>query len=406
VRVLVVNAGSSTLKLSVLDEEDTVLAHRELAAPQARADSEELRAALAGTLGAADAVGHRIVHGGERYREAVRVDGEVRAALEELVDLAPLHQPKSLAALDAVSAELPRLPAVACFDTAFHATLSPAAATYALPAPWRERWGLRRYGFHGLSHAWVARRVAELLSAGDGPDVDSRPAGRGTPTRERPPERPGGLRIVSCHLGAGASLCAIEGGRSVDTTMGFTPLEGLVMATRSGSVDPGLLLWLLERERLSVREMAEALEHDSGLLGLAGSADMREVVERARAQADEGGQASGAASPRAAGEERPARLALDVYVHRLRAGIAAMAAALGGLDALAFTGGVGERSAEVRSLAAEGLAFLGVALDDARNRAADGDAEIGAPGAAAHTFVVGAREDREIARQVRELLGR
>ena len=236
------------------------------------------------------------------------LDAAVEADLRALVDLAPLHQPKSLAALDAVSAALPDLPAVACFDTAFHATLPAAAATYALPAEWRERWGLRRYGFHGLSHAWVARRAPQLL-------------GRGA----------SGLRIVSCHLGAGASLCAIVDGASLDTTMGFTPLEGLVMATRSGSVDPGMLLWLMEHEGLSPGELSDALEHRSGLLGLAGSADMREIVERA-----------------AAGEP-PARLALDVYVHRLRAGIAAMAAALGGLDALVFTGGVGEHSEAVRA---------------------------------------------------------
>jgi acetate kinase len=369
-RVLVVNAGSSSLKLTLLacapegDGEDAIDGC-ELAAPGARVDTGELRAALDSPLGEADAVGHRIVHGGERFREAVRIDAAVEAALHELVDLAPLHQPKSLAALDAVSEALPGLPAVACFDTAFHATLPAAAAVYALPAQWRERWPLRRYGFHGLSHAWIARRAPELL--------------------ERSASR---LRIVSCHLGAGASLCAIAGGESLDTTMGFTPLEGLVMATRSGSVDPGMLLWLMEHESLSASELADALEHRSGLLGLAGSADMREIVDRA-----------------AAGEP-PARLALDVYIHRLRAGIAAMAAALGGLDALVFTGGVGERSAEVRAQAAAGLAFLGISLDQSRNRESDGDAEIGAADAAASTLVITAREDVEIAAQVTTLLSR
>ena len=216
-RVLVVNAGSSTVKLALLGTDDGTLAERELQAPRVGLDATELRTVLADGLGDADAVGHRIVHGGERFRDPVRVDPSVRGGLEELVDLAPLHQPKSLAALDAVSTALPGAPAVACFDTAFHATLPAAAATYALPAAWGRRWGVRRYGFHGLSHAWVARRAPELVGA-SGPD---------------------GLRIVSCHLGAGASLCAIAGGRSVDTTMGFTPLEGLVMATRSGNVDPG-----------------------------------------------------------------------------------------------------------------------------------------------------------------------
>jgi len=360
VRVLVVNAGSSSVKLSLLSEADETLDQRELAAPGARIDERELHAALKGGAGDADAVGHRIVHGGGRFREPVVIDTDVEAALRRLVELAPLHQPKSLAALDAVSAALPNVPAVACFDTAFHATLAPAASTYALPAPWRERWRLRRYGFHGLSHAWVARRTPELLG---------RPAAQ--------------LRIVSCHLGAGASLCAIADGRSVDTTMGFTPLEGLVMATRSGSVDPGLLLWLLERSEMTAGELAQALEHKSGLLGLAGSADMREVL--ARADAD---------------DER-AQLARDVYLHRLCAGVGAMAASLGGLEALVFTGGVGENSAEIRARTTRALGFLGAAIDGRRNAAAAGDCDLSAAGARVSTLVLRAREDLEIARQVR-----
>lgn len=364
-RVLVVNAGSSSLKLALLGAQDETLGERELAAPRATVDADELREALEGGLGDADVVGHRIVHGGERFREAVLIDPDVEAALRELIDLAPLHQPKSLAALDAVSAVLSDLPAVACFDTAFHSTLPAAASAYALPAAWRKRWGVRRYGFHGLSHAWVARRAPELLG---------RPAT--------------GLRIVSCHLGAGASLCAIADGHSLDTTMGFTPLEGLVMATRSGSVDPGLLLWLLEREAMSERQLTDALEHDSGLLGLSGTADMREVLARADADDDS------------------ARLARDVYLHRLRAGIAAMAASLGGLDVLAFTGGVGEHAAEIRRSAAAGLSFLGVALDQRANAEASGDAEIGVPGAKVRVAVIRAREDIEIARQVRARFAR
>jgi acetate kinase len=364
-RILVVNAGSSSLKLTLLGAAETILHAHELRAPGTQVDTGELRQALDSGLGDADAVGHRIVHGGERFREAVRIDGDVEAALRGLSELAPLHQLKSLAALDAISEMLADIPAFACFDTAFHATLPRAAWTYALPAEWRERWRLRRYGFHGLSHAWVARRAPELLAAD-----------------------PASLRIVSCHLGAGASLCAIRDGCSLDTTMGFTPLEGLVMATRSGSVDPGMLLWLLEYERLSARELAEALEHRSGLLGLAGSADMREIIAR-RSQGDV-----------------DARLAVDVYVHHLRAGIATMAAALGGLDALAFTGGVGEHAAEIRAQVAEGLTFLGVGLDERRNGKTSQDGEIGVHGASTRTLVITAREDLEIARQVRALLGR
>jgi acetate kinase len=367
VRVLVVNAGSSSVKLSVIGGDDATVATHELAAPRADIDEGELRAAIAEEgLGAVDVVGHRIVHGGERFREPEIIDGDVESGLRDLVALAPLHQPKSLAALDAVSAALPGVAAVACFDTAFHATLPAAAHTYALPAAWRERWGLRRYGFHGLSHAWVARRTPDFLGV-DGGD----------------------LRIVSCHLGAGASLCAIAEGRSVDTTMGFTPLEGLVMATRSGTVDPGLLLWLMEQTGMAELELARALEHESGLYGLAGSADMREILARA-----------------GDGEEA-ARLALDVYEHRLRAGIASMSAALGGLDVLVFTGGVGERSPEIRGRAVAGLEFLGVSVDDRLNATGGAeDREITGARARARVLVIAAREDLEIARQARGVMER
>jgi acetate kinase len=361
VRLLVVNAGSSSLKLSVLDEDRLCGAH-ELSAPGAAVDAGEVSAAVR-ELGPVEAVGHRIVHGGERYVKAVRITDAVRAGLRELSDLAPLHQAKSLAALEAVSNARPDCPAVACFDTAFHATMSPGAATYALPRSWRERWGLRRFGFHGLSHAYAARRAAELL---------------GRPLDE--------LRIVTCHLGAGASLAAVEFGRSVDTTMGFTPLEGLAMATRSGTVDPGLLLWLLERTELSERGMAHALEHESGMLALAGSADMRVVIE---------GATSGDAD---------AELALQVYVHRLRAGIAAMVAAMDGLDVAVWTGGVGEHAPVLRAAATNKLGFLGLRIGHERNRLANGDCDLTADGAGARSVVVTAREDLEIARQVREVL--
>jgi acetate kinase len=362
-RVLVVNAGSSTVKLSLLGAADETLAERELPAPRAEIDPDALREALRDGLGDADVAGHRIVHGGDRFDQAVVIDKGVEAELRELVELAPLHQPKSLAALDAVSAALPGVPAVACFDTAFHATLTPAARTYALPAEWRKRWRVRRYGFHGLSHAWIARRVPDLLGVAGG-----------------------ALRIVSCHLGAGASLCAIAAGHSLDTTMGFTPLEGLVMATRSGSVDPGLLMWLLERSDLGERELSRALEHDSGLLGLTGTADMREVLARA-----------GAGDP-------VAETGLAVYLHRLRAGVAAMAATLGGLDVVAFTGGVGERAPEIRARAAAGLEFLGIKIDAGANAAVNGDREVTAAAARVRTVVIHAHEDLEIARQARAVM--
>ena len=361
-RILVVNAGSSSLKLRVLDGRDAIVASADLPAPRGSTDALAVADAIRG-FGPVGAVGHRIVHGGTQFSSPVVIDAGVVARIRALTDLAPLHQPKSLAALDVVTAELPDIPAVACFDTAFHATLPAAASTYALPAEWRKRWDLRRYGFHGLSHAYASRRVTELLD---------RPAA--------------GLRLVTCHLGAGASLAAILDGRSVDTTMGFTPLEGLVMATRSGSVDPGLVLWLEEHAGTPPAELAATLEHRSGLLGLAGTADMRAIVEAS---------AAGAAD---------ARLALDVYIHRLRAGIAAMAASLGGIDALVFTGGVGEHAPAVRAMAAESLGFLGVALDSARNDAGPDEREIGARHARVRVFVIVAREDLQIAHEVRSVL--
>jgi acetate kinase len=362
VRILVVNAGSSSLKLRVLDAEDRVAASADLLAPRGQLDEASVARSVEG-FGTVDAVGHRIVHGGTDFVDPVAIDAEVVARLRSLTDLAPLHQPKSLAALDAVGRILPGVPAVACFDTAFHAGMPEAASTYALPPEWRKRWSLRRYGFHGLSHAYAARRAAELL-------------GRATEA----------LRVVTCHLGAGASIAAVRGGRSVDTTMGFTPLEGLVMATRSGTVDPGLVLWLEEHAGTPPAELAATLEHRSGLLGLAGTADMRRIIARAETGDPEAG------------------LALDVYVHRLRAGIAAMVAAMGGLDALVFTGGVGENASVVRERAGSGLAFLGVHIAADRNAGGAADREVSDDVAAVKTFVVQAREDLQIAREVRSVL--
>jgi acetate kinase len=354
-RVLVVNSGSSSLKLSVLESDDTT-------ALSVSVEEGEVEPFLA-SAGRIDAVGHRIVHGGTEFVEPVRIDDSVLRVLRGLTDLAPLHQPKSLRALELVERLLPDVPAVAAFDTAFHARMPAAASTYALPAEWRRRWPLRRFGFHGLSHAYVSQRAAELA---------------GRPVEE--------LRVVSCHLGAGASLAAVDRGRSVDTTMGFTPLEGLVMATRSGTIDPGLVLWLQEHAGMPSAELASTLEHRSGLVALAGTPDMKAILEQ-----------------EAAGNENAA-LAVAVYVHRVRGAVAAMAAAMGGLDVLVFTGGVGERSAAVRGRVAGGLAFLGVEVDAARNEAPELDADIGTPLAPVRSFAVRAREDLQIARGVRKVL--
>jgi acetate kinase len=347
----------------MLDSDDRLAGSFELEAPEGRVDDDELADALDG-LGSPDAVGHRFVHGGERFRSSVRLDAMVLSQLLEYVDLAPLHQPPAVEAAKVVSRLRPTVPAVGCFDTAFHTTLPPAAATYAVPDDWRTRLGLRRYGFHGLSHAWASKRAAQLI---------------GQPVTE--------LRVVSCHLGAGASLAAVRGGRSIDTTMGFTPLEGLVMATRSGSIDPGIVSWLVRRHGFDADDVDAALFHRSGLLALTGTSDMREVLARAR-EAD-----------------ARAQLGLDVYLHRLRREIAAMAAALGGLDVLVFTGGVGEGSPEVRAGTAEGLGFLGIDVDENANDNAIPDTDVSAASARVRTVVVEAREDLEMAREVREMLG-
>ena len=341
-RVLVVSAGSSSLQVDLVDGGRAVASY----------------AGLPADPPAVDAVGHRIVHGGPDFTEPVLVDAGIERRLRHLAELAPLHQVKSLRGLEAAQRLLPGVPHVACFDTAFHATVPPAAYIYALPRQWRERWGVRRYGFHGLSHAWATRRARQLV-----------PAAR---------------RVVTCHLGAGASLAAVLDGHSVDTTMGFTPLDGLVMATRCGSVDPGLLLWIQEHEGLPPHEIAHSLEHSSGLLGLADTADMQEILRR---------------------PDPDARLALEVYLHHLTAGIAAMTASLGGLDCVVFTGSVGAHAAQIRERAASRLGYLGVRVDQGLNSSAEPDADISAADAAARTLVVTSREDLEIAEGVECLLG-
>jgi acetate kinase len=414
--VLVVNAGSSSLKLRVLGAADEVTGSADLSPWDGTPDDPGLRDFLDGLAGVG-AVGHRVVHGGHRFTAATPIDDDAVAGIEALTDLAPLHQPRALAGIAAVRAAMPGVPSVACFDTAFHAGLPAAAASYALPAAWTRRFGLRRFGFHGLSHAYAAARAAQLTGSGWGGGAGASRARDGGARASRARDggarasrardggarasraRDGGARasgselrhrVVTCHLGAGSSLAAVLDGRCVDTTMGFTPLEGLVMATRSGNVDPGLVVWLLRHGGLSVDEVSDGLEFSAGLAGLAdlpgGSGDMRDV----RLAADRGNPG--------------ARLALDVHAHRLRAQIAAMAAALGGLDTLVFTGGIGEYQPQTRAEAASGLGFLGVAVDESRNATAQPDCDISVPGAAVRTLVIAAREDIEIARQTRAAL--
>ena len=360
-RVLVVNAGSSSLKLAVIDG-----GHRVAATTVERwegVDHLEPISSFVEEVDNLEAVGHRIVHGGPRLTESVRIDDDVLDYLDSIEDLAPLHNPRAVAGIRAVRQLLPEIPEVACFDTTFHAHLPAAARTYALPRAWNERWNLRRYGFHGLSHSYAVRRGAQLID-----------------------RNLSELRVVSCHLGAGASLAAVRAGRSVDTTMGFTPLEGLVMATRSGSVDPGLLLWLLEHGGLTASELGQVLEHQAGLKGLSGtSGDLREVLA-------------------ARNEDADSALAFDVLVHRLVREIGSMTASAQGLDLLIFTGGIGEHSPEVRALVAEDLGFLGVRLADDLNAGATSDADISDEGAAVRTVVVEASEASEIARETSRVM--
>lgn len=354
--MLIANAGSSSLKLRILDDEDAVVYQADVSSWDGDPGP------LDDLLGKADAVVHRVVHGGPYFDGPALVDDRVESLIEDLVPLAPLHQPRVLGLIR--HSRRGDLPVVACFDTAFHRTIPDAAATYALPAQWRRQWDLRKYGFHGLSHSYVATRTASLLGLA-----------------------PAELRLVSCHLGAGASVCAIHHGRSVDTSMGFTPMDGLVMATRSGSVDPGLLLWLHTGGGLRAREISDGIEHQGGLLGLSEvSGDIRAVL-----------------AGRADGDER-CRLAFEVYVHRLAGEIARMATSLGGLDVIAFTGGVGEHAAPVRAAVCDRLSWLGVEVDADGNDQAVPDTVVSTATSAVRVCVVTSREDLAMAAEARSLL--
>ncbi len=366
-QILVLNAGSSSLKLGLFD----ATTEQQLAEKQVGWAIDEVghEAALQDLLADIDlkeiaAVGHRVVHGGTRFTQAIRIDATVRAEIEALASLAPLHNRAALDGIESVAQILPGIPQVAAFDTAFHATLPPHAFLYALPYGWYERWGIRRFGFHGLSHAYCAGRAAELLRR---------------PLAE--------MKVVTCHLGSGCSIAAIERGQSIATTMGFTPLDGLMMATRPGSVDPGLLTHLLAENRMTVADLEEALYHRSGLKGISGcSGDMREVLA-ARARGD-----------------AHAALAFDLYVARLREGIGAMAASLGGIDALVFTGGVGEHASEVRAGACADFAWMGLSLDDDENANLMPDAEVAVPASRVRVLVLHTREELMVARETVDVL--
>jgi acetate kinase len=391
-KILVCNAGSSSLKFSLFDPEEEVLladggidwirepaqlVFRRAGQPESRQslkldkhgdaaarilDALQARASPAlRSLEELRAIGHRVVHGGERYSCAVLITPEVKRTIEELTELAPLHNPASLAGITAAEQALPGIPQVAAFDTAFHSTLSEAARTYAVPRKWTREWRIRRYGFHGLSHSYCAGRAAEMMGRRN-------------------------LRLVIGHLGHGASMSAVRDGVCVDTSMGFTPLEGLVMGTRSGTVDPGVLVYALQRKGLDGDALDKSLNHDSGLLGLSGiSSDMRQILSELPHNPD-------------------ARLAVEVYVHRIRQTVGAMAATLGGVDALVFTAGVGERSQEIRRRVCENLDYLGLELDRTANETCKPDADIATPDSKARILVITTRENLMIMRETRRLV--
>ena len=359
-RVLVLNAGSTTLKGSLLDSGSESLAAAVVEWPQADDEapaSTVVRSVLEQVSHEVDAVGHRVVHGGTAYRGPTLVDAQLLNAVEALDALAPLHNRRAAAVMRAAQELHPNIPHVACFDTAFHASMPEYAWRYAIPADWKGRWPIRRFGFHGLSVSWSIRRAAEMLRR---------------PMRE--------LRLVVAHLGAGCSVTATEGGHSVATSMGFTPLEGPLMATRSGSLDPGVLLYLLN-EGMSPEVLGDGLSHRSGLLALTGTADVRAIEQRA-----EGGDAS-------------ASLALAMFAHQVAATTAGVATALPTVDALIFTGGIGEHSVAIRAAVSDRLGVLAVPRP-LRAVAADGIAADGPPA----VLVVRAREDSVIADEVAAIL--
>jgi acetate kinase len=366
--ILVLNTGSSSVKYRLFDAASGQVVG---SGGTERAEGADMvRAALDGepALGGArvTAVGHRIVHGADRFTEPVRIGGRVLDELRGLIPLAPLHLPANIAGIETARSMFPDAAQVAVFDTAFHRTLPARAATYAVPAAWREQYGVRRYGFHGISYQYVSRRAAALL--------------------DRDPDE---VNLIVLHLGNGASACAIERGRSIDTSMGLTPLEGLVMGTRSGDVDPALPDYLHRVAGLEPDRVDDALNHESGLLGLAGSNDLRDVHSLADA-----------------GHEQAA-LALDVYCYRIRKYVGAYLAALGEADAIVFTAGVGEHDAAVRSGALGGLERLGIAVDRHRNQASDQHERFVSPeGAGIPVLVVPTDEEAEISRQTLALLHR
>lgn len=368
--ILALNVGSSSLKFRLFQmtpSAETVLTEGTVERLDANALPAAAQKAIAQCqpLGI-DAVGHRVVQGGALFTQPTHITPKVLDGLHSLRDLDPLHNPTEVALIEAAQQTLPNVPQVAVFDTAFHQTLPEQAWRYAIPRALADRLHLRRYGFHGISHAYVSAHLLHCLG-----------------------RAPKGTRLIICHLGSGASVCAVRDGKSVDTSMGLTPLEGLVMGTRSGDLDPGLLLYLMQAQGMTAAAVSDLLNHQSGLLGLSGqSSDVRELAQSAQAG------------------DAPAALALDIFAYRACKYIGAYAAALEGVDAVAFTGGIGEHSPDMRSRICRRLAFLGLRLDDTRNTNAPANTptRISADTATVQAWVIPTDEQRQIARETRQAL--
>jgi acetate kinase len=395
--ILVINAGSSSLKFGLFDAEakqtlatglidwradpgqaELVIKPSEGTSVHSRDSVKDHRAAvlhavnklanLPGAHGEAakaiTVVGHRVVHGGTRFHDPVRIDAKVKAEIAKLSELAPLHNPPALDAIEAAESALPQVPHVAAFDTSFFTTLESRAYVYPVPYAWFTDWGIRRFGFHGISHAYCAGRAAEMLGRSQSE-----------------------LRLIVCHLGNGCSVSAVRAGKAVQTSMGFTPMEGLMMGTRSGSLDPGILLHIQRRWDLSADQIDRALNHESGLLGVSGvSSDYRKV----KAAADKG-------------DER-ARLALAIFADRIRATIGAYAVTMGGVDAVVFTAGIGEHAADLRAAVCEGLQILRLRIDAGCNAASSPDADVALSDSPGRILVIRTQEELMIARETRQVL--
>jgi acetate kinase len=398
--LLAINAGSSSLKFGLFQDETcerlaageidwasgdrqeahlvmrprngTIVRSRVSVPDSAIAATCAIQAALDSTRAsrngfpAITAVGHRVVHGGAEFRASVMIDDKVKAAVARLSDLAPLHNPPALRAIEAAEAALPGKPEVAVFDTAFYAQLPPKAYLYPVPYHWFQQWGIRRFGFHGLSHAYCARRAAELMK-----------------------RDPAQLRLITCHLGGGCSATAVQGGVAVATTGGFSPLDGLMMGTRCGSIDPGIVLHLQRQQGLTAKELARALNYSAGVLGVSGvSADLAQVEVAA-----------------AHGNER-ARLAFDMFAGQVRSAVAGLAATLGGVDVLTFADRMGEGSPALRWAVCEGLQFMGIKLDRMRNAGARPDTDVATADFPVRVMVIHTEEELMVAREARRVLER